>query len=248
MFLPDKKDAIHKAWLYRTLSSIAEDNFLASVLYFKGGTYAAMRGWLDRFSIDLNFDFMGRKNQINKTKRHLEKIFDNLDLKIKDSSQKGIQYFLQYQTATKNQRNILKIDTFFPPLKKCNYETVRLIDIDKILNGQTKETMFANKLIALKNRFDQGKTIAGRDLYDIHHFFLQGFDYDQEIIENYAGKDIDKFISEIIKFIKTKVTQRTIDQDINFLLSPTKFQQIRKIIKPETIMFLKDEMGRTDKG
>jgi hypothetical protein len=31
------------------------------------------------------------------------------------------------------------------------------------------------------------------------------------------------------------------------LLSPAKFQQIRKIIKPETIMFLKDEMGRTDK-
>ena len=95
MFLPNKKDAIHKAWLYRVLRKIADDNFLVSVLYFKGGTCAAMRGFLDRFSVDLDFDFVGEKNQIPKVKKHLEKIFIDLDLKIKDQSGKAFQYFLK---------------------------------------------------------------------------------------------------------------------------------------------------------
>ena len=267
MFLPNKKDAIHKAWLYRTLTAIAEDNFLVAVLYFKGGTYAAMRNWLDRFSIDLDFDFMGRKNQVDKTKRHLENIFAELGLKIKDSSKNGIQYFLQYPTNEQNQRNTLKIDTFFPPIKKCNYETVRLVEIDKILMGQTRKTMFANKLIALKARFDENKNIAGRDLYDIHYFFLQGYDFDEKIIQQYAKQQSKKqsqqkpkkrsqkdaknplkksrqdFLEELVRFIQKEITQKTIDQDINFLLSPKKFQQIRKTIKPETIMFLKDRIS-----
>ncbi len=240
MFLPNKKDAIHKAWLYRVLTAITDDDFLVSVLYFKGGTYSAMRGWLDRFSVDLDFDFMGDKKQIEKTRQHLEKIFQKLDLTIKDFSKNGVQYFLQYPTNKQNDRNTLKIDTFFPPLLGNKYETVRLIDIDRIINGQIKETMFANKLIALKDRFDQDKSIAGRDLYDIHHFFLQGFDYDQEIIEKYTKQNAKDFLEELIKFIETKITQKIIDQDINFLLPPDKFRRLRKTIKQETIMFLKD--------
>jgi len=46
MILPNKNDAIHKAWLYRVVEAIADDRFLAQTLYFKGGTCASMLGWL----------------------------------------------------------------------------------------------------------------------------------------------------------------------------------------------------------
>lgn len=55
LLLPQPKDAVHKAWLYRLLTGIYNDVFLADQLYFKGGTYAAMLGYIDRFSIDLDF-------------------------------------------------------------------------------------------------------------------------------------------------------------------------------------------------
>ncbi|HHO56765.1 MAG TPA: nucleotidyl transferase AbiEii/AbiGii toxin family protein [Trueperaceae bacterium] len=243
MFLPDKKDAVHKAWLYRVLAKIADDNYLSSVLYFKGGTCAAMRGLLNRFSVDLDFDFMADKSEIPKARKQLEQIFTDLGLKIKDQSSVTLQYFLSYpaNSLQKKQRTSLKIDSFFPPLAANKYEPVRLVDIDRIIYCQTIETMFANKLIALIDRYKQGKSIAARDLYDIHHYFLQGFDYDREIVENYAQTDSLTFMKELCSFVEQKITQRMIDQDLNFLLSPKKFQQIRKILKTETLMFLRAE-------
>ncbi len=70
MILPDRKDAIHRAWLFRTLSAIYDDVFLTNVLYFKGGTSAAMRGLLDRFSVDLDFDFVGDDKDLLKQEKN----------------------------------------------------------------------------------------------------------------------------------------------------------------------------------
>ena len=96
MILPNQKEAKHKAWLYRLLSEIADNQSLVSSLYFKGGTCAAMRGFLDRFSVDLDFDFIGKKNDLEPTRKQLEKIFKNLGLEIKEKSQRVPQYFLKY--------------------------------------------------------------------------------------------------------------------------------------------------------
>ena len=247
MFLPSRKDAIHKAWMYRILRGMADDEFLVSVMYFKGGTCAAMRNLLDRFSVDLDFDFVGQKDLIVEARKHLEIIFARLGLKIDDASKKVPQYFLKYPIGNKHQRNTLKIDTFFPPLKGNKYEPVRLVEINRILYCQTIETMFANKMIALVDRFEKSQSIAGRDLYDIHYFFLQGYSYDAKIIENYSGQKIGSFLQNLIKFIEKNITQRIIDQDINFLLPPQRFRQIRKNLKSETISFLNDELERVKK-
>ncbi|MEK7113921.1 MAG: nucleotidyl transferase AbiEii/AbiGii toxin family protein, partial [Patescibacteria group bacterium] len=92
----NREDNVHKAWLYRLLEAIASDSYLSSVLYFKGGTCASMLGWLDRFSVDLDFDYAGDTENIKKTKDALEKVFASVGLSIKDKSQNGIQYFLRY--------------------------------------------------------------------------------------------------------------------------------------------------------
>jgi len=242
MFLPNKKDAKHKAWLYRVLRGLYDDTFLADRLYFKGGTCAAMRNFLDRFSVDLDFDYVGKKGDFEIVRKKMKKIFDDLGLEIKDQSQKVPQYFLRYP-AEKNQRNTLKIDVSFPPPKANKYEAVRLEEIDRIIYCQTAETMFANKLVALIERYERTKSIAGRDLYDIHYFFINNYDYDPEIImERRQQKDVE-FLKNLQKFIEKKVTQKIIDQDINTLVTPDKFKKIRKILKPEVLMFINDEIN-----
>jgi predicted nucleotidyltransferase component of viral defense system len=243
MFLPQQKDAVHKAWLFRVLKEIADDSYLVSVLRFKGGTCASMRNLLDRFSVDPDFDLEGEKREVSKVKKHLEVIFEDLGLEIKDKSRRAPQYFLRYPAKDSN-RNNLKIDTFFPPLQGNKYEAVRLAEINRILYCQTIETMFANKLIALIDRFKKGRGVASRDLYDIHYFFMNGYGYDKNIVESYFDQSISDFLKELRDFIDNKITQKTIDQDLNFLIPPDKFQKIRKNLRSETLMFLRDEIKR----
>ena len=243
MILPKKQDAKHKAWLYRLLSTIYNDPYLASVLCFKGGTSAAMRGFLDRFSIDLDFDYLGKKTEIKETSKKLEKIFKKLGLEIKDKSLSVPQYFLRYPSKI-GARNPLKIDITYPAPKSNKYETIRFKEIDRIITTQTIETMFANKLVALIERYEKNKSIAGRDLYDIHHFFFNGFDYNSEVIKERRQKKVIDFLIELVVFIKKEITQTIIDQDINHLIQYDKFKKLRLVIKKETLMFLNDEIER----
>lgn len=48
--------ALHKAQLCSLLIKISDNNKLAKNAYFKGGTCASMLGFLDCFSVDLDFD------------------------------------------------------------------------------------------------------------------------------------------------------------------------------------------------
>lgn len=237
MILPKPTDAIHRAWLHRLLTAISDDAFLSHELRFKGGTYAAMRGILDRFSLDLDFDLLDSQ-KIAEIRKHLEIIFTKLGLEIKDQSKKVPQYFLKYDGG-KSKRNTLLLDiTTFPP-KMNDYEPVRFIEIDRILYGHTISTMFANKLVAIMERFEKYHSIAGRDIFDIHTFFLKGFSYKPEIIEERTGKKAVQYMKELRVFIEKHVTQTTIDQDLNVLLPLPIFHRIRKILKQEVLMFLR---------
>jgi len=243
MILPQSKDAAHKAWLYRLLSGIYEDAELAKVLYFKGGTCAAMLGYIDRFSIDLDFDFGGEKKEIAEARTHLERVFGDLGLTIRDQSKTVPQYFLKYD-APEGTRNTIKLDAFFPPHKANTYEQKRFHEIDRIITCQTIETMTANKLVALMDRYEHNEAIAGRDLYDIHHFFLKGYRYNEAVIKERTNKKTGQFFADLITFIERHITDEVINQDLNALLTYEKFSRIRKILKQETLMFLRDELKR----
>lgn len=245
MILPNKKDAIHKAWLYRVLEAIADDQYLAGVLFFKGGTCASMLGWLDRFSVDLDFDYSGTEKDIGKTHEAFEFIFAKLGLSIKDKSKVGIQYFLKYDNADSG-RKILKIDASFPLFRASKYAPRRFLEIDRILSCQTKETMFAHKLAAVMDRFQKTGGIAGRDIYDIHHFFMNGFDYDEEVIKERTGMETKKFLLKLADFVEKKVTEKIISEDLNPLLPNDKFATMRPILKRETVMLIKDEIKRLE--
>jgi len=247
MIIPSPKDAVHKAWLYRLLTELYDDPAIAETLRFKGGTCAAMLGWLDRFSVDLDFDYVGSKKDLKSIRRRMEKIFSGLGLKIKDKSKTVPQYFLKYPVLP-GSRNTLKIDTTFPPPKSNVYKAARFAEIDRIIACQTVETMFANKLVAIIDRWEKKESLAGRDLYDIHHFFLQGYSYNSAVIRERRKVSVKSYLKKLVIFIEKRFTEKIITQDLNLLLPPDKFRKIKKVIKPETLLFLKDEIARIGSG
>jgi len=252
MILPDKKDAFHKAWLFRVLEAIADDPRLAEVLYFKGGTCAAMLGWLPRFSVDLDFDYAGPAgpSALAEIRSRLEAAFGRLGLIIKDFSRIGIQYFLKYPekggdlTGERLLRNTLKVDVAFPAFKSSRYEPRRFTEIDRVLICQTKETMVAHKLVTPLDRFKKTGGLAGRDIFDIHHFLLAGFAYDHLIIGERRRQSLKEFFIELRDFIERRITDKVITEDLSSLLPPAEFIRARKILKRETISLLGDEIAR----
>ena len=236
MIVPKASDAIHKAWLCRILSGVSSHPFLVQKLGFKGGTCAALRGILDRFSVDLDFDLLDEEDN-KEVQKHLEILFKQLGLKINDHSKKVPQYFLKYPNKA-GQRNTIQFDVSFPHPRSNDYEKIRFLEIDRIVQCQTIPTMFANKLVAVMERFQQYGSLAGRDVYDIHHFFLQGFSFKEAIIEERTGKSSKLFLAKLRDFISEHFNQAIIDQDLNVLLTPERFHKLRPFILQETLNFL----------
>lgn len=232
-----REDSYHKVQLFRLLTEIL-DSPIAKNIYFKGGSAAAMLGFLDRFSVDLDFDLKLNANK-KAIDKNLRKIFLDLDLKISQKSNKSLFYLLKY-SAKLGSRNTIKLSLIDLALKSNIYSPFHLSEIDRFAFCQTKETMFANKLVAMTDRYKKHKMIAGRDIYDIHHFFLSGFKYNIAVIKERTGKQPASYLKDLIKFIDNKVTDRIINEDLSFLLNHEKFQLIRKVLKKETLMFLKN--------
>lgn len=236
MILPRREDAIHANWLYRVLSEIADDSFLNANLRFKGGTCAAMRGFIDRFSVDLDFD-MPDRDLNDEICSHLEGVFARLGLEIRDHSRKVPQYFARYP-AKINERNALRVDVTTFAARANSYEPVRFADIDRILYCQTIETMFANKLVSVLDRHKKHGSIAGRDFFDIHTFFLKGFHYEPEIIRERTGLDVASFFRKLADFTRAHVTQAVLDEDLNLLMPSPEFHRVRGWLKNEVLRFL----------
>ncbi len=241
MLLPKPDDALHKAMLYRVLVGIADDISLASVLRFKGGTCAAMMGYLNRFSVDLDFDFLGKSQEVPAIRGRIEKMAKSLGFEIYDKSKDGIQFFLKYQ-APPGKRNTLKVDAVFPVPNSSHYCSFYFSDISRTLGCQTIEDMFANKLVAVLDRYEKYGSVAGRDLYDTHAFFMQELEYNSDIIKERRGVDVKSFLKELIAFIKKHFTETVLNQDLNMLLPDQEFQRVRKILIPETLGFLENEL------
>ena len=233
--------AFHKAQLNRLMIKIADNPILAQNLYFKGGTCAAMSGFLDRLSVDLDFDI---KPEADKIKIHQKfyLIFKKLKFEIKSESSKVLQFFLRYP-APPNLRNTLEIDALGEIYKSNIYEPRYLAEIDRIVNCQTIETMFANKLAAVQDRWLKRKRIVGRDIYDIHCFFYRGYSYSPELIKERTSMEPQKYLAWLCKFIDEKLTNQIVDEDLNMLLTHEQFQQIRKTLKQEVLNMLKLKMS-----
>src|SRR5258708_5444468 len=238
MILIKKEDILHKFQLLKLLTAIVDNQILSQNLYFKGGTCATMAGFLDRFSVDLDFDLKegGDKSVIRK---ELETIFKSTDFIIEKNNSKTLFFVLKYESL-KAQRNTLKLSVYEDIIKTNDYKIIHLPEIDRLVNCQTIETIFANKLVAPIDRFEKHEKIAGRDIYDIHYFFKSGYKFKEEVIEERTGLKAKEYIDKLIKFIEEKITETILNEDLNTLLPYEKFTKIRNNLKSETLIFLRN--------
>ncbi|MFB6306368.1 MAG: nucleotidyl transferase AbiEii/AbiGii toxin family protein [Flavobacteriales bacterium] len=234
--MTSREKAIHKAQLYRLLVAIADNESLNQHIAFKGGTCASMLGFLNRFSVDLDFDLLNGMEKQD-ARKILHSIFDLLELQIKDESDNALQFFLKYE-APPHARNSLKLEILDKNFHNNTYALKQLSDIDRMLHCQTIETMFANKLVAVTARYEKNGKIAGRDLYDICHYMKRGYSWNNAIITERTNMDAQNYLKNLHDFIKEKVNQNVIDQDLNTLLDAKTFQKVRKTLKTDLLLFL----------
>jgi predicted nucleotidyltransferase component of viral defense system len=230
------QDALHRSQLNRLLVEIIDNPVLSQSLALKGGTCAAMLGFLDRFSVDLDFDLITETDQ-RTLRAQFHQIFTNLNFTISKEFTDVIFFQLKYSTNP-GLRNTLKLSINTLQIKANQYQVQYFSEIDRLANSQTIETMFANKLVAPTDRFHLHNSIAGRDIYDIHHFFTNGYNFNSAVILERTGKPAKVYLNELASFIKKHITQTMIDEDLNSLLPSPDFQQIRRILLPETISLL----------
>jgi len=238
------EDAIHKSYLNRLLIEIIDRPALAHHLGFKGGTCASMLGYLDRFSVDLDFDIIGTADEAG-LRSEFHQVFEYLGLSVINELAKGLFFHLRYPSDP-GKRSTMKISASNIRVSANQYRVQDLAEIDRLFTCQTIETMFANKLVAVMDRYQIHQTIAGRDIYDIHYFFIHGYTYHAPVIQERTGLTAKEYLRNLIDFIKKHVTQTTINEDLDTLLPNQRFQQIRKILIPETISMLIREQARLD--
>jgi len=237
MILPKRKDAIHRGYMYRLLIEIADNTVLSKNLVFKGGTCAALLGKLDRFSVDLDFDILP-KASANEVQTSFQKIFSLLNFEIKGQSKNAVQYVLKY-SATEGDRNTLKLDVVNKPFENDVFGATFISDIQRYMLCQTIETQFAHKLVAVTDRYEKHGSIAGRDIYDIHYFFINQYNFNEKIITERTGLKHEEYIKKLINFIEKNVTEIVMNEDLNMLLPYEKFNAVRKSLKAEVMGMLK---------
>lgn len=236
------EDIFHKSQLHRLLMEIVDRPLLGQSLAFKGGTCAAMLGFLDRFSVDLDFDVFQDADQARLHEAFLY-VFDHLGLTVRLQFNNALIFSLRYPGGP-GRRNIIKVSASSQNVAANKYKVQYFPEIDRLINSQTIETMFANKLVAVTDRFTQHGAVAGRDIYDVHHFFVQGYSYNEAVIQERTGLEPEIYFARLVEFIKARVNQTVINEDLNSLLPLKQFQQIRKIIIPETLSLLAREQSR----
>ena len=223
----------HKKVMLNILSDISRNRELAVNLGFKGGTCCYFVYSLDRFSVDLDFDILDYENE---KKEQIIKQVDEICAKYGEVKQ-----------ITKSARKIkysdeesgLKIDiSDRTDLNKLNtYEVLDIVS-GVPLHVLVKEDIFAHKLVALKDRFDNkkvNKVVANRDIYDINFFFLQDWDFNHEIIEMRQKMPAKKYLIKLIDFIEKQVDNKTILEGLGTLIDDGKRELIRQNLKEDVI-------------
>jgi predicted nucleotidyltransferase component of viral defense system len=236
------EDILHKSYLHRVLMEIVDEPRASQALAFKGGSCAAMLGYLDRFSVDLDFDALKGANE-EELRRVFHQVFDRLGLQVTLEFDKALFFQLRYPSS-RGKRSTLKVSASSLRVETNQYRVQYFPEIDRLANSQTIETMFANKLVSVMDRYNQHQSVAGRDIYDIHHFFIQGYAYRGEVIQERTSLEPEQYLAELRVFIQKHVTQKTINEDLNSLLPERQFQQVRKILIPETLSLLEREINQ----
>ena len=221
----------HKKIMLNILDDISSDPVLSVNLGFKGGTSVYFLYGLNRFSVDLDFDLLDaskKENIINKLDALLKKYGT---LKKEGGMCRKIKY--------SEESVALKVDiSERMEINKLNKYEVRDIVSGIPLKVLTKEDIFAHKLAAVMDRYNnktKNKVVANRDLYDINFFFSQGWKFNERIIELRSGMGAAEYLGTLKDFIEKNADEKSILNGIGALLNEKERLWVKNNLKKELI-------------
>ena len=100
----------------------------------------------------------------------------------------------------------------------------------------TPDCIFANKLVALSERF------YPRDLYDIYFFFREKFPINESLITERTGLSLTKFLKELIKEIPMHFTETTILTGLGEVLTDKQKAWAKKHLIHETVKLVQNHL------
>lgn len=230
----------HKRRMLKILADISAVPLLSVNLGFKGGTCCYFVYGLDRFSVDLDFDLLNSDKR-EAVLAELDKVLD----KYGELKMEGNIFGRKIKYDDKSAA--VKIDIS----DRADINQLNTYMITDIVSGVSfkvlaKEDIFAHKLIALSERYNnkiKNKVIANRDLYDINYFFDLGWQYNKEIITLRSRMSCKQYFEEIKMFIKNMVNENNILEGLGALVDDKKRIWIRKNLKNEVIKKISIEIG-----
>ena len=214
------------------------------MLTFMGGTCLRFVYKIDRFSEDLDFEFVGNENiDYSDLAKFFEKELGNIgfsvDTRVKEA-ENIIIIFVKFSALLKeaglsdmeNQKLKIKFEIDPNPPKAINYDSELISSYGRTFNilANSLSTLFAQKILAIVFRPFQ----KGRDFYDLVWFLSQ-----KEMEPNYKllqekGIEVGSR-EELIDFLQKKVGESDLKQaakDVErFLFYPEQAQWILKLPK-----------------
>lgn len=224
----------HRLIMGEILRDIYSDTTISPLLGFKGGTCAYFFYELPRFSVDLDFDFLGEEEASYKTiLEKIEKILKRYGT-VKDLRVKRFTIFalLSYGKDDHNIKIEISVRSKLENIRDY-YEMKEYAGISVL--AAKKEYAFAMKLTALTQR----KVLVMRDVYDLHFFIKRMWDIDASVVEKMTGKKLRDYLDDCISAVEN-IKENHILDGLGELLNEKEKDWVRKNLKKESLFQLKN--------
>ena len=201
----------HQTNLTNILIDIYKNPTLGSSLGFKGGTCAMLFYQLPRFSVDLDFDYLGQKDNLNNCISTMTNLLSKKFVVKNHSAKRNTLFWLA--SYEKGQHNI-KIEISTRDTTYNHYTATNFYGVDvKII---APEDMIAHKMIA----FTERPSLANRDLFDMHYFLgtEHAANINYEIITKRTGKTPHEFYT-FLQALVNKINPRNILEGMGEVLT-----------------------------
>lgn len=221
----------HKRILTEILIDIIKH--LNGKVIFKGGTAAMMFYNLSRMSLDLDFDLL---EELSEEETDILKVILKKRGEIKEFRDKRFTLFflLDYEANYPN----IKVEFNKRLWKNNSYETVWFLGVE--IKIADKKTMFSNKLVALSER----KSLAARDLFDVHYFLKLGYPLNEKLIKERTDKTLSEYLIYLKKFIIKNYSSKNVLQGLGEILDESQKSWAKDHLISETVEELENLMKR----
>ncbi|MEN8250611.1 MAG: nucleotidyl transferase AbiEii/AbiGii toxin family protein [Bacteroidota bacterium] len=217
----------HKFLLIQILKDIYADIELSNCLGFKGGTALMFFYDLPRFSVDLAFNLLDKKQEdlvYNKVRKILLKYGS-----IYDEAKKhyGPLVVLNYGYGERKLKVEISNRVF-----ENRYEIRNLLGIN--VKVMVQEDLFAHKLCALLDR----RSITNRDIFDCWFFMEKRTPINKNIVESRMKMPLAEYLQKCIDRLES-MSDKGLLQGLGELMENSMKQFVQNEMRSETISLLK---------